>query len=188
MCRQRKTGEQLREKGSQPVRYHSVAVLKIYGYSMEPGLESGDTVVAIKSTRFQRGDIAAFYYNNKILVKRVIALPGERVEIDENGVVSVNGTQLEEPYVKELSLGECDIRMPYEVPEESWFVIGDNRQESADSRAVAVGCIGGADSGKGGLEGLVMAGVWAGEIKRYHSHGKGAGRGRKEASRSFFIA
>ena len=130
MCRQRKTGKQLREKGSQPVRYHSVAVLKIYGYSMEPGLESGDTVVAIKSTRFQRGDIAAFYYNNKILVK-----------IDENGVVSVNGTQLEEPYVKELSLGECDIRMPYEVPEESWFVIGDNRQESADSRAVPVGCV-----------------------------------------------
>ena len=141
MCRQRKTGEQLREKGSQPVCYHSVAALKIYGYSMEPGLESGDTVVAIKSTRFQRGDIAAFYYNNKILVKRVTVLPGERVEIDENGVVSVNGTPLEEPYVKELSLGECDIRMPYEVPEESWFVIGDNRQESADSRAVPVGCV-----------------------------------------------
>lgn len=116
-------------------------VLQIYGHSMAPGLEEGDIVAALKGAEFQTGDIVAFYYNNKILVKRVIAGPGDWVDIDAEGNVSVNGKALDEPYLSEKSLGECDIDLPYQVPENRWFLMGDHRSVSVDSRSAAVGCV-----------------------------------------------
>ena len=116
-------------------------VLRIYGTSMSPALEEGEYVVSIKGSKFQTGDVMAFYYNNKILVKRVIAVSGEWVEIDENGTVSVNGVQLDEPYVTDAALGECDIEFPYQVPESRIFVMGDHRAVSIDSRSTAIGCV-----------------------------------------------
>ncbi|MCI8660193.1 MAG: signal peptidase I [Lachnospiraceae bacterium] len=118
-----------------------ISVLRIYGDNMNPTINSGEMVVAYKTSHCRKGDVAAFYYNNKILVRRVIALPGETVEINEEGTVYVNGNPLSEPYLEGTSLGQCDIRMPYEVPGDQIFVLGDNRQEAADSRMVAVGCV-----------------------------------------------
>lgn len=116
-------------------------VLQIYGSSMTPTLTDGDIVLSLKEADFQRQDIIAFYYNNKILVKRVIARAGEWVNIDEEGNVTVNGEPLEEPYVMDKSLGECDIQLPYQVPEGRLFVMGDHRSVSVDSRSSAVGCV-----------------------------------------------
>lgn len=116
-------------------------VLQIYGTSMNPLLEEGQLVVAIKSKEFSRGDVVAFYYNNKILVKRVIAGPGEWVDIDADGNVSINGKVLEEPYLTEKALGQCDIELPYQVPANQYFVMGDHRATSADSRSTTVGCV-----------------------------------------------
>ena len=116
-------------------------VLRIYGTSMRPALEEGEYVVSIKGSKFETGDVIAFYYNNKILVKRVIAVSGDWVEIDENGTVSVNGVRLDEPYVTEPSLGECDIEFPYQVPESRIFVMGDHRSVSIDSRSTTIGCV-----------------------------------------------
>lgn len=118
-------------------------VLQIYGHSMAPGLEEGDIVAALKGAEFQTGDVVAFYYNNKILVKRVIAGPGDWVDIDAEGNVSVNGKALDEPYLSEKSLGECDINLPCQVPENRWFLMGDHRSVSVDSRSSAVGCVSG---------------------------------------------
>ena len=95
----------------------------------------------MKNSDFQPGDVVAFYYNNKILVKRVIGTPGDWIEIDEEGRVRVNQILLEEPYVQEYALGECDIEMPYQVPDGRIFVMGDNRATSVDSRSTTVGCI-----------------------------------------------
>ena len=117
-------------------------VLRIYGTSMTPTLTDGDIVVSVKSDRYERGEIMAFWFNNKILVKRIIAQPGEWVDIDEDGNVSVNGELLEEPYLTERALGECDIPLPYQVPEGRIFVMGDHRSVSMDSRTEAIGCIG----------------------------------------------
>lgn len=116
-------------------------VLRIYGSSMTPSLYEGDIVVSVKTMNFERGDIVSFYYNNKILVKRVIAFGGEWVNIDEEGNVYVDGQQLDEPYIDEKALGECDIKMPYQVPDGRLFVMGDHRATSADSRSTTVGCV-----------------------------------------------
>ena len=116
-------------------------VLRIYGSSMQPTLNEKEIVVSLKGSSFRTGDIVAFYYNNKILVKRVIANPGDWVDIDENGVVYVNKQALDEPYVQELALGDCNIELPYQVPESKIFVMGDNRATSIDSRHTSVGCV-----------------------------------------------
>lgn len=108
---------------------------------MAPTLTEGEIVVTVKNSEFKPGDVVAFYYNNKILVKRVIGTPGDWIEIDEEGRVRVNQILLEEPYVQEYALGECDIEMPYQVPDGRIFVMGDNRATSVDSRSTTVGCI-----------------------------------------------
>ncbi len=116
-------------------------VLQIYGTSMSPTLEAGNIVVSTRASNFAPGDLVAFYYNNKILVKRVIATSGDWVNINSEGVVYVNGEELDEPYLTERALGECDINLPYQVPESRLFVMGDHRDVSIDSRSTSVGCV-----------------------------------------------
>lgn len=116
-------------------------ILRIYGSSMTPTLVNGNIVAAVRNGTYQRGDIIAFYYNNKILVKRVVGMPGEWVDMDESGNVTIDGEPLEEPYLTEKSLGECDIELPYQVPEGRYFVMGDHRSVSSDSRSSQVGCV-----------------------------------------------
>lgn len=116
-------------------------VLRIYGTSMTPTLEDGSIVVSYKTDKYKTGDVIAFYYNNKILVKRVIAQSGDWVDIDKKGIVKVNGEVIDEPYIEEFSFGECDICLPYQVPEERVFVMGDHRDVSIDSRNTSVGCV-----------------------------------------------
>ena len=116
-------------------------VLQIYGTSMTPTLDEGEIVVSIKSKEFSHGDLAAFYIGNKILVKRVIAQAGDMVNVLEDGTVIVNGRELDEPYVSQKALGECDLEFPYQVPESRYFLMGDHRETSVDSRSSMVGCI-----------------------------------------------
>lgn len=116
-------------------------VLQIAGTSMEPNLNDGDIVLLAKTNKLETGDLCAFYYSNKILIKRVIATPGDYLWIEPDGTVFVNGIELDEPYVQEKSLGECDIEFPYQVPENAFFMMGDHRETSIDSRSSVIGCI-----------------------------------------------
>ena len=116
-------------------------VLQIYGSSMTPTLNEGEIVVSVKGSDFEPGDLVAFYLGNKILVKRCIAGPGQWVDINENGDVFVDGQLLDEPYLTEKALGECDQSFPYQVPESRFFCMGDHRATSVDSRHSAVGCV-----------------------------------------------
>lgn len=116
-------------------------VLQIYGTSMVPTLEEGNVVLSLKGNDYDPGDLVAFYLGNKILVKRYIAGPGQWVNIDEEGNVYINGELLDEPYLAEKAFGDCDIKLPYQVPESRIFCLGDHRDTSLDSRNTAIGCV-----------------------------------------------
>lgn len=130
-------------------------VLQIFGASMNPTLEEGQIVVSVKDSDPQQGDIVAFYYGNKVLVKRYIAGPGSWVEILEDGTIIVDGKELEEPYLTEKALGICDLEFPYQVPEGTYFLVGDQRATSVDSRHSSVGCIAADD-----IVGKIVYRVW----------------------------
>ena len=116
-------------------------VLQIEGTSMEPTLSNGDIVLLTKTTRFDHGDLCGFTWNNKLLIKRVIGLPGDWIEMDTDGNIYLNGEKLEEPYVQQKDFGECDLEFPFQVPQEQYFVVGDMRESSIDSRNTLIGCI-----------------------------------------------
>ena len=116
-------------------------VLQISGTSMEPTLNNGEIVVLVKTANLKRGDLCGFSYSNKILIKRVIGEPGDVLVVDAEGNVWVNGTQLDEPYITDKSFGECDIEFPYTVPENEYFLMGDHRETSIDSRNSVIGCV-----------------------------------------------
>lgn len=116
-------------------------VLQIEGTSMEPTLVNGDIVLLTKTTSFNRGELCGFSWNNKLLIKRVIGIPGDWIEIDTDGMVYLNGEQLDEPYAQQLAVGECDLEFPFQVPQEQYFVLGDMRESSIDSRNTLIGCV-----------------------------------------------
>lgn len=116
-------------------------VLQIYGSSMAPTLNEGEIVLSLKGSDFSQGDLIAFYIGNKILVKRCIALPGQWVDIDEAGNVYIDGVLLDEPYLTERAFGDANIELPYQVPENRYFCMGDHRSTSVDSRHTEIGCI-----------------------------------------------
>lgn len=116
-------------------------MVQVTGDSMTPTLDDGDIILFVKTDNFDTGDLCGFYYQNKLLLKRVIGVPGDIIEIAEDGTVTVNGEVIDEPYVSEKALGECDVEFPYQVPENRFFVLGDHRISSIDSRSTAIGCI-----------------------------------------------
>ena len=130
-------------------------VLQIYGSSMYPTLELGDLVLSVKNEKLDSGDVVAFYQGNKLLIKRVIATSGQWVDISNDGVVTVDGQMLDEPYIRELSLGNCDIELPHQVKEAHYFIMGDNRDTSLDSRASVIG-----DISEEQIEGKVVFRIW----------------------------
>ena len=116
-------------------------VLQIEGTSMEPTLVNGDIVLLTKTTNFKRGELCGFSWNNKLLIKRVIGIPGDWIEMDTDGTIYLNGEKLDEPYTSHLAMGECDLEFPYQVPQEQYFVLGDMRESSIDSRNTLIGCV-----------------------------------------------
>ena len=130
-------------------------VLQVSGTSMEPTLKDGDIIVLAHMNDFDIGDVCGFYYQNKLLLKRVIGLPGNYIEIDSEGTVFVDGEALDEPYITNKSLGECDIEFPYQVPDDGIFVMGDHRESSIDSRSTVVGSI-----KKDQIVGRVLFRIW----------------------------
>jgi signal peptidase I len=116
-------------------------VLQIAGTSMEPSLNDGDIVLLVKKHDLKTGDLCAFYYSNKILIKRIIGVPGDYIWIEPDGTVYLNGEPLDEPYISQKALGECDVEFPYQVPENNYFVMGDHRETSIDSRSSVIGCV-----------------------------------------------
>ncbi len=130
-------------------------VVQVSGSSMEPTLTSNDILILIKTDNLETGDVLAFYYQNNLLLKRIIGCSGDVIDIDSEGNVTVNGELLDEPYVNEKALGECDITFPYQVPDESYFVMGDNRTVSVDSRSSIIGCI---ETGQ--VVGKVVLKIW----------------------------
>lgn len=130
-------------------------VLQIYGFSMSPTLQDGQIVISVKSSHLKTGDIVAFWQGNKLLIKRVIAGPGQWIDIDSNGNVSVDGQVLKEAYLEEHALGACDIELPHQVTESHWFLMGDNREVSVDSRSSEIG-----DISEDQLEGKIVFRIW----------------------------
>ena len=137
-------------------------VLQIEGTSMEPTLVNGDIVLLTKTTNFSRGELCGFSWNNKLLIKRVIGIPGDWIEIDTDGTVYLNGEKLEEPYAEQLSMGECDLEFPFQVPQEQYFVLGDMRESSIDSRNTLIGCV-----EKDQILGKVFFRVWPMKTMRF---------------------
>ena len=132
-----------------------IAVLQVDGSSMNPLLSISEVVVAIRADNPERGDVAAFSSDNKVYIKRVIATGGDTVEIGEDGLVSVNGEALYEPYVASPDIGDCDMEFPFQVPPGSFFVLGDNRPVSLDSRSQRLGPV-----GRDQIIGKVVFRVW----------------------------
>ena len=137
-------------------------VLQIEGTSMEPTLTNGDIVLLTKTTRFDRGELCGFSWNNKLLIKRVIGVPGDWIEIDTDGSVYRNGELLDEPYAQQLSIGECDLEFPFQVPAEQYFVLGDMRESSIDSRNTLIGCV-----SKDQIVGKVFFRIWPFKTMRF---------------------
>lgn len=137
-------------------------VLQIEGKSMEPTLVNGDIVLLTKTTNFNRGELCGFSWNNKLLIKRVIGIPGDWIEIDTDGTVYLNGEKLDEPYAQQLAVGECDLEFPYQVPQEQYFVLGDMRESSIDSRNTLIGCV-----EKDQIVGRVFFRIWPFKTMRF---------------------
>ena len=138
-------------------------VLRVTGTSMQPSFTPGDILVAYKTREYVPGDVCSFYYNNKLIIKRIIALGGDMVEMDDDGRVYVNGMMLEEPYIRTYSLGLCDIEFPFQVPTGQLFVLGDYRDSSVDSRSQAFGCVSEEE-----MVGKIVLRVWPAQSFTYY--------------------
>lgn len=130
-------------------------VLQIAGNSMEPSLNDGEIVLLFKTNQLETGDLCAFYYSNKILIKRIIAVPGDYLWINNDGTVYLNGSEMAEPYVSEKALGECDVEFPHQVAENHYFMMGDHRETSIDSRSTVIG-----DIAEDQIIGKILCKVW----------------------------